>query len=165
MYSTSSNVVCVPTSLLTVSLPLFIVSFLVFAFLIYFYFMYFTVLLASFPFSVILIPFLELDGRNIWEKQNKQCMCLCAYLYICVCVKVDQLCPTLCDPMDCSLPGSSVHGILQAKIQKEYFAIGKVVGCCSLLQEIFLSQGSNLDLLHCRQILYHLSHLGSPLAP
>ena len=27
-----------------------------------------------------------------------------------------QLCPTLCDPMDCSLPGSSVHGILQARI-------------------------------------------------
>ena len=29
-------------------------------------------------------------------------------------VQVAQLCPTLCDPMDCSLPGSSVHGILQA---------------------------------------------------
>ena len=28
-------------------------------------------------------------------------------------VLVAQLCPTLCDPMDCSLPGSSVHGILQ----------------------------------------------------
>ena len=30
--------------------------------------------------------------------------------------EVAQLCPTLCDPMDCSLPGSSVHGILQAKV-------------------------------------------------
>ena len=30
-------------------------------------------------------------------------------------VKVTQLCLTLCDPMDCSLPGSSVHGILQAR--------------------------------------------------
>jgi len=29
-----------------------------------------------------------------------------------------QLCLTLCDPMDCSLPGSSVHGILQARIQE-----------------------------------------------
>ena len=29
-------------------------------------------------------------------------------------MKVIQLCPTLCNPMDCSLPGSSVHGILQA---------------------------------------------------
>ena len=31
-------------------------------------------------------------------------------------VLVAQLCPTLCNPMDCSLPGSSVHGILQARI-------------------------------------------------
>ena len=31
-------------------------------------------------------------------------------------VKVAQLCPTLCDPMDCSLPGSSVHGIPQARL-------------------------------------------------
>ena len=31
-------------------------------------------------------------------------------------VLVAQLCPTLCDPMDCSLPGSSVHGIFQARI-------------------------------------------------
>ena len=34
----------------------------------------------------------------------------------CVYVKPLQLCPTLCDPMDCSPPGSSVHGILQARI-------------------------------------------------
>ena len=33
-----------------------------------------------------------------------------------MCAKSLQLCPTLCDPMDCSLPGSSVHGILQARI-------------------------------------------------
>ena len=31
-------------------------------------------------------------------------------------VLVAQLCPTLCDPMGCSLPGSSVHGILQGRI-------------------------------------------------
>ena len=30
--------------------------------------------------------------------------------------EVTQLCLTLCDPMDCSLPGSSVHGILQARV-------------------------------------------------
>ena len=34
---------------------------------------------------------------------------------VCVCVLVAELCPTLCDPMDCSLPGSPVHGILQAR--------------------------------------------------
>ena len=33
-----------------------------------------------------------------------------------MCVKSLQLCPTLCDLMDCSPPGSSVHGILQARI-------------------------------------------------
>ena len=44
------------------------------------------------------------------------CMCVC----VCVCVhthaKSLQSCPTLCNPMDCSLPGSCVHGILQARI-------------------------------------------------
>ena len=35
---------------------------------------------------------------------------------VCVCVLAAQLCPALCDPMDCSLPASSVHGILQARI-------------------------------------------------
>ena len=34
------------------------------------------------------------------------------------------------------------------------------VGCCFLLQGIFPTQGSNSSLLHCRQILYHLSHQG-----
>ena len=36
--------------------------------------------------------------------------------HICVCVKSLQSCVTLCDPMDCSLPGSSVHRILQARL-------------------------------------------------
>ena len=36
------------------------------------------------------------------------------------------------------------------------------VGCHSLLQGIFLTQGLNPGLLHCRLILYHLSHQGSP---
>ena len=33
-----------------------------------------------------------------------------------MCAKSFQLCPTVCDPIDCSPPGSSVHGILQAEI-------------------------------------------------
>jgi len=36
--------------------------------------------------------------------------------------EIAQLCPTLSDPMDCSLPGSSVHGIFQARVL-EWFAI------------------------------------------
>ena len=46
---------------------------------------------------------------------------------------VTQLCPTLCDPMDYSPPGSSVHWIFQAR--------STVVDCHFLLQEIFPSQG------------------------
>ena len=65
-------------------------------------------------------------------------------------MKVAKLCLTLCNVMDCSTPGSSVYGISQAIIP-EWVAI-------SLLQGIFLIQGLNLGLLHCRQILYHLSH-------
>ena len=38
------------------------------------------------------------------------------YTYVCMCAQTLQLYPTLCDRMDCSLSGSSVHGILQARI-------------------------------------------------
>ena len=69
---------------------------------------------------------------------------------------VTQSCPTLCDPVDCSLPGSSVHGILHSPGKNTE------VGCHALLQGIFLTPGSNPTLLHCRWILYHLSHQGSP---
>ena len=41
-------------------------------------------------------------------------------------VQVDQSCPTLCDPMDCSLPGSSVHGIFQETVL-EWVAIASVL--------------------------------------
>ena len=40
------------------------------------------------------------------------CVCVC----VCVCAKSLQSCLILCDPMDCSLPGSSVYVILQARI-------------------------------------------------
>ena len=38
-------------------------------------------------------------------------------LYVCVCAKSLQSCPILSDPMDCSLPGSSVHGILDPRTE------------------------------------------------
>ena len=65
-------------------------------------------------------------------------------------VKVAQSCPPLCDPMNCSLPGSSVPGILKARIL-ECVAI-------PFLQGIFPTQGSNPGLLLGRQILYCLRH-------
>ena len=67
-------------------------------------------------------------------------------------VLVTQLCPTLCNPMDCRLPGSYVHGIFQARIV-EWVATPFCRGSSP-------TQGSNLGLLHCRQILYCLSHHG-----
>ena len=67
---------------------------------------------------------------------------------------VAQLSVILCDPMDCSPPGSSVHGILQARIL-EFVAIPFSKG-------IFLTQGLNPDLPHCRQILHSPNHQGSP---
>ena len=64
------------------------------------------------------------------------------------------LCLNFCDPMDCSPPGSSVHGDSPGK--------NTGMDCHALLQEIFPTQGSNPGFLHCRCILYHLSHQGSP---
>ena len=65
-------------------------------------------------------------------------------------VKVAQLCLTFCDPTDCmyspwNSPGQNTG-----------------VGSLSLLQGIFPIQGLNSGLPHCRQILYQLSHKGSP---
>ena len=63
-------------------------------------------------------------------------------------VKISQSCLTLCDPTDCSAwnsPGQKTG-----------------VGSLSLLQGIYPTQGSNPGLPHCRQILYQLSHKGSP---
>ena len=73
------------------------------------------------------------------------CMCVCVCLCVCpVCVKLLQSCLILCDPLDCSLPGSWVHDIFQVRILQ----------WAALLQGIFQTQGLNLRLLHCRWILY-----------
>ena len=82
------------------------------------------------------------------EKPEPQC---CPHCVLCL---IAQSCPTLCDPMDCTPPGSSVHGD----------SPGKHTGVDdhALLQGIFPTQGLNPGLPHCRQILYCLSHQGSP---
>src|SRR5574340_612717 len=55
-----------------------------------------------------------------WDFPGKNTGVGCHFLLQCMKVKreseVAQLCPTLCDPMDCSLPGSSIHGIFQARV-------------------------------------------------
>ena len=57
--------------------------------------------------------------RHPWDSPGKNTGVGCHFLLQCMKVKgeseVVQSCPTLSDPMDCSLPGSSVHGIFQAR--------------------------------------------------
>ena len=74
---------------------------------------------------------------------NSAVLCLVAQSY-----------STLCDPMDCSPPGSSVHEDSPGK--------NTGVGCHALLRRIFPSEGLNPGLPHCRGIFYPLSHQGSP---
>ena len=67
---------------------------------------------------------------------------------------VAQSCLTLCDTMDCSPPGSSVHGDSPSK--------NSGVDCHAPLQGIFLTQGSNPGLPHYRKILYLSEPPGKP---
>ena len=133
-----------------------------------------------------------------WDSPDKNTGVGCHCLLQCRKVKseseVAESCPTLSNPMDCGPPGSSIHGIFQARVlewgaiafsslshlvvsnslgsQGLYLArllclwnsAGKNtgVGSHSLFQGIFPTQGSKLGFLHCRQILYCLSHQGSP---
>ena len=96
------------------------------------------------------------QGSLTWSRSqltsgsmNQHAWCPCAR----VCL-VTQSCLTLCNPMDCSLLGSPVHGDSPGK--------NTWVGCLALLQGIFPTQRSNPGLPHCRQTHYHLSHQGSP---
>ena len=69
----------------------------------------------------------------------------------CACRHVSaQWCSTLCDPLDCSLPDSSVHGIFPGK--------NTGVGCHFFLQEIFLIQSLNLHFLQWQAGSSSLSH-------
>ena len=97
------------------------------------------------------------------------------YCMCCVCAKSLQSCPTLCDPVDCSLPGSSVDRILQAKIL-EWVAISFSRGSSKprdqthisifpALAGRFFTTSTTWEAL--RQIyypqIYRLPHLGSQL--
>ena len=74
---------------------------------------------------------------------------------MCVCAKLLQ-CPILCDLMDCSPPGSSVHGILQARIL-EWAAMPSSRGSSRS------RDGTCVPYISCagRLVLYHYRHLGS----
>ena len=67
-----------------------------------------------------------------WDSPGKNTGVGCHVLFQCMKVKseseVTQSCPTLSDPMDCSLPGSSIHGIFQARVL-EWGAISFSIQC------------------------------------
>ena len=88
-------------------------------------------------------------GKKLEEKENGTGFTVFIIQCMCAVCSVAQLCLTLCDPMD-----YTVHGILQTKIL-EWVAFPFSRGCSQ-------HQGLNPGLLHCRRILYQLSHKGSP---
>ena len=70
-----------------------------------------------------------------------------------------------CAGLSCSVMSDSVwpHVLKpQASLFMGFSSKNARVGCHAFIQEIFPTQGSNPVLPHCRQILYHLSHQGSP---
>ena len=75
-----------------------------------------------YPFKSVLMQQQMLSFSNICQRVSCSCFSppMVSYTTQCVweCVLVSQSCPTLCDPMDCSPPVSSVHGILQARVLK-----------------------------------------------
>ena len=92
---------------------------------------------------------------------------MCAKHSVCVSA---QLCPTFCDPMDCSPPGSSVHGIFQARIL-EWVSISfsrgfswprdqTCVSCVSCIEGSFTSWDTREATKHSIAILFYclLSH-------
>ena len=116
---------------------------------------------------VLFIRFRESSSVNrhspsSWHTNKYFTNIIFRWLCVCVCVCVHarahaQLYPTLCDSMDCSPPGSSVHGILQARIL-EWVAIPFSRGSSPPRDR------SHVSCISCigRQVLYDLCHLGSP---
>ena len=92
------------------------------------------------PRAGVSIPFKDQVASHPLFSPRCQCMITGPTPHVCACVCAHaQPCPTLCDPMDCSLPSSSIHGFIQARIP-EWVVIFYSRG-------IFLTQGLNLCLL------------------
>ena len=90
------------------------------------------------------------ESTNLYSYQQ----CFYFLSFSVVHAKSFQLCLTLCNPVDCSPPGSSVHGILQARIL-EWGAMPDSRGFSRPRNQTSIS-------CICRWILYPLSHMGNP---
>ena len=108
--------------------------------------------------KIVLAMVLTLDGEELkqlklptYQKEKS------FHKNILVCsesVNFSQLCPSLCNPMDC------VACWALCPWDSPGFSKNTGVHCHSLLQGIFLTQRLNLGLPHCRRVLYHLRHQG-----
>ena len=121
----------------------------------------------AYGFFHILKYFLKLDSQKLhyWIRKKehwwlwRDCQNILMRIS-CVCL-VAQSCPTLCDPMDCSLPGSSAHGIFQARILV-WVAISYSRGSCWPRDRTQVSCGSRngrciLIQMFLVSIPFHLS--------
>ena len=105
--------------------------------------------------SIILPEKQRMENKRWKSLERKSCLqiiinrmiAVSSTIEFIVLLKVSQLCPTVCDVWKSpwNSPGQTTG-----------------MGSFSLFQGIFPTQGKNLGFLHCRQILYHLSHKGSP---
>ena len=92
------------------------------------------------------------SGEDTFSLLECVCVCVCVRARVCTHLQTHL---SVCDPpLDCSLPGSSVHGIFQARIL-EWIDIS------SMLQGVFPTQGSKPHLWHWQVDSLPLSHLGS----
>ena len=98
------------------------------------------------------------ERRTSHSSENKNSdSCFNTLLDIMLCIKLLQSYPTLCDLMDCSPPGSSVHRILQARIL-EWVVMPSFRGSPWPRHQACISYASSTG----RYVLHHYSHLGSP---
>ena len=106
--------------------------------------------LAKFRTFKYLHTFIQEIHAHVWYRKYIHVWCVSTMLFSLVCVVCSdsQLCPTLCNHLDCRMPGPSVHGTFPARILR---------GCHFLLQEIFWTLGSNPSPVSpaLQQIPYH----------
>ena len=112
----------------------------------------------AFIFSKAISEAKLLGSDNYWTGwrtktlQDKQIISSCPLKWK---VKVAQSCLTLCDPMDCSLPGSSVHEVLQARIL-EWVAVPFCRGSFQLRTQVSRTAGEFFTIWATREDLLHL---------
>ena len=107
-----------------------------------------------------------------WDSPGKNTGVGCHFLLQCMKVKTEsevaQSCPTLSDPMDCSLPGSSIHGIFQARVLEwGAIAFSKITyyGKDQLFLNFYIKPEAKLVIVlwsSFKYMLFHCSRVETP---